>query len=170
VTVNAGMPWAVRLPKPEPRPQASPAGAADAESATESAASPGSRHRRRKGPERPASPQPSPEAAPTSGSPEGAASDERSQRGQAAKMPIAAKEWEYSAGPEDVSSGREERRKAAAAAAAEGAGGAAKDAKEGDETPAYGPWIGKTKVSGVRTLPASSRMFTLESGCPVHAG
>jgi len=147
VTVNAGTPWAVRMPKPEPRQEVSPGGAAEALPATETAASSASQRRRRKGPEQPTLPQPAPSG--TSDAPQlrpdAATSDTRSQRGEAAKMPIAAKEWEYSAGPEDVSSGREERRRKAAA---EGASGAAKEAKEGDETPAYGPWIGKTKVGG----------------------
>jgi hypothetical protein len=61
-------------------------------------------------------------------------------------MPIAPAQWDYSAGPQEASSGREERRKKAAAESA--AGTTAKEPhKDGDETPAYSPWIGKTKVN-----------------------
>ena len=151
VTVNAGTPWAVRLPNPEPRSQASPGAATDVLPATATAAASRSQRGRRRGPERPASPQPplGTSDAPQQ-RPDATAADARSQRGQAAKMPVAAKEWEYSAGPEDVSSGREERRKTAAVEAAAGAGDAANEADDGDATPAYGPWIGKTKVTAVR--------------------
>ena len=169
LTVNAGTPWAVRVPKREPRLEASTGGAAEALSATETAASPQSQRRRRKGPERPASPQPASGDASASEAPAPTASDTRSQRGEAAKMPIAAKEWEYSAGPEDASSGREERRrKKAAEVEAEDAGDAANEKKQDDETPAYGPWIGKTKVSGVWSKPAICRGISLVAERAVH--
>ena len=144
VTVNAGTPWAVKLPRPEP-PSTVPAGSvADAQSDTGTPASEPPR-RRRKRPKRPASPQP---AASASGSPDQTASDARSQQGLSAKMSIAPAEYEYSAGPGEASSGREERRRKAAATEAEAAGEAAEERKDGDGTPAYGPWIGKAKVSG----------------------
>ena len=150
VVVNAGTPWAVRLPSPEPPPQAPADDAARAQPTEQTPAS-GSQKRRRRRPERHASSQTSSAAgsAPGSRPDETASEDSRSQRGQSAKMNVPPAEWEYSAGPEEAGAGREERRRRAAEAAAqsEAASGAAEEREDGDETPAYGPWIGKTKAS-----------------------
>ena len=145
---NPGTPWATPMPGLE-RPVTAPAsnGASGAQASTEALADELARQRRR-GPGKRGGTEPSGRAAeaPSDRNGDRKRASKRSQRGDAAKMPIAPAQWEYAAGPQEASSGREERRKKAAAAES-AAGATAEQRKDGDGTPSYGPWIGKTKVS-----------------------
>ena len=144
---NPGTPWAAPVPGPE-RVVETPAGGADGAQASTEALAAELRRQRLRRPEKRAPPGPPLTAAkpPSKRTAAQKSAGNRSQQGDVAKMPIAPAQWDYSAGPQEASSGREERRKKAAAESA--AGETAKEPrKDDDETPVYGPWIGKTKVS-----------------------